>query len=224
MKTKKLEHILFKNTLKNFVGSKTTLPPFCREGGFEHRRLLFPGICQMFSGIFRYFPKFVFAWTRITCNDNESWIGTNNKAGRVVASLNNCSGCVFNVFPGFFQYLLLLWKRIKCNDNASWIGTQIEGGSVASSLKGFVLSEVFFQVCFKVFWIIQKIWKEQGMFVYFWSVYTLAIEFETSGGRVVSSLNTFAFRYFKYYQKHCFFIYFFKELGMFVLDQCTFLQ
>ena len=100
-KTKKLEHILFKNTLKNFVGSKTTLPPFCREGGFEHRRLLFPGICQMFSGIFRYFPKFVFAWTRIKCNDNESWIGTNNKAGRVVASLKKLFGVFVRVFPGF---------------------------------------------------------------------------------------------------------------------------
>ena len=64
-----------------------------------------------------------------------------------------------------------------------------------------------------VFWCFVS--KEQGMFVYFWSVYTLAIEFETFGGRVVSSLRVFPiiWRIFNYFV----FNVVSREQGMFVL-------
>ena len=114
---------------------------------------------------------------------------------------------VRGIFRYFSNICCCFWKRIKRNDNISWIGTKMKAGRWfrASSLQGFST-----YLCIVILLLVFS-QKNKTCVRILWSVYTLAIEFETSGGRVVSSLNTFAFRYFKYYQKHYFFHLFFQR-------------
>ena len=151
---------------------------------------------------------------------NQEWGPTESREGDFQPQKIGVFSSILRYFPIFS----FAWNSIKCNDNTSWIGTKKERREGGFNPTGFFFRNCF-QVCFQVLLYFHVLFtRTKHVFLFLISVH-LAIEFETSGRRVVSSRKVFSlFQFFvfsiafKCIEKQCMFVLFLETVYILAVE------